>query len=835
LYYKTFFEIGLHLKIEILYFFRRRNVMKLAKLAFLVTLFMLALITSVSAQTLRAEKDPRNLAPTVGTGGTVGGPTGLFTVYDGQTLRRGEWTLSIAYSNWDRDPGNVDLTEVPLSFNIGLNDYLELFFTTDGFRALKVNSPRNLSSFYLPNSQLPINGALRSGPAIVVAPQGAGASQFPGWAIFRPTGSQPFVSFPYVGGSAGNFQFSFPSGPVFGFPAGTIPTLGPPRAGGAADIFPGIGSIYGGILPGIVLQTSLITTTTLPNNPQAEVPTIFTVAPTYLPDAPFINRKYGTSAFGTFTAGGKWRWTGPNNPIGLGMVAYYQWYADKGNDPSGWNQMQRGAGPGGNKGDIAVVLFGDVRARTWLNISANVGYKWTSKVKADFPTGSFTVLDRPDELYSAIGLDFPVNKFFQPILEFRSLQYVGGRTPNAFENSPLDGLAGARIYPTRWMSIGLAYRYHFNQQDADSFDGESTLSTSVAGRLPQTITTSFHGVPPGFQVSNDPHGFIFSISAGRRNKRLGPIPRPFANVDSVALSSTEIVIPCPPGTQSTEPCPDGTTINVATRASSTDATDVLTYNYTVSGGRIVGQGANVTWDLSGVRPGTYTVTAAVDNGCGVCGATKTETITVRDCPNCVTPCVCPTLNVSGGGVVKAGEPMSFTANVSGGTATSIVYNWTVSNGTISSGQGTPTITVDTTGLADGTNVRAEVDISGSTVLCETCTRTGSEVGSVTRIGPRLFDTFGPLPDDEVKARIQNLYVELGNNPQAQGYIINYGTDKEIANRERQIRKAITFLKLDPSRVTLVRGGANPNGESGVFTRVWIVPPGADNPTPDRTQ
>ena len=96
--------------------------MKLAKLAFLVTLLMLTLISSMSAQTLRRERDPRNIAPTVGTGGTVGGPTGLFTVYDGQTLRRGEWTLSIAYSNFDRDPGNVDLTEVPLSFQIGLND-----------------------------------------------------------------------------------------------------------------------------------------------------------------------------------------------------------------------------------------------------------------------------------------------------------------------------------------------------------------------------------------------------------------------------------------------------------------------------------------------------------------------------------------------------------------------------------------------------------------------------------------------------------------------------------------------------------------------------------------
>lgn len=802
--------------------------MKLAKLAFLVTLFMLALMTSVSAQTLRSEKDPRNIAPTVGTGGTVGGPTGLFTVYDGQTLRRGEWTLSIAYSNFDRDPGNVDITEVPLSFQIGLNDYLELFFTTDGFRALKVNSPRNLSSFYLPNSQLLINGALRSGPAIVQAPQGAGTSQYPGWAIFRPTGTQPFVQFPYVGGSAGNYQFSFPSGGVFGFPVNTIPTLGPPQATGASANFPGIGSIYGSILPGVVLQTATLAPV---GGVSAEVPTIFTVAPTYLPDAPFINRTYGTSSFGTFSAGGKWRWTGPDNPIGVGVVAYYQWYGDKGTDTSGFNQLQRGASAGGSKGDIAAVLFGDARVRKWMNISANLGYKWTSKVKADFPSGSFTILDRPDELYGAFALDFPVNKFFQPILEFRSTQYVGGRTPNAFENSPMDGLAGVRVYPTRWMSIGAAYRYNFNQQDRNSFDNDGgTFTTTVAGRLPSTITTSFTGVPPGFVTSTDPHGFIFQFTAGRRNKRLGDIPRPFANVDSVTLSNTKIIIPCEPGTIPREgtTCPDGSTITIGTKGSSNDPTDVLTYNYTVSGGRIVGTGANVTWDLSGVRPGTYTVTAGVDNGCGVCGTTKTETITVEAC-DCVNPCECATLDVTGGGVVNPGETMSFTANVSGGTATDITYNWTVSNGTISGGQGTPSITVDTTGLSD-TNITATVEIGGNG-FCPTCTRTDSETGSVTRIPEaRLFDEFGKLPDDEVKARIQNLYVELGNNPNSQGYIINYGTDREITNRERQIRKAIDFLKLDASRVTLVRGGANPNG-AGVWTKVWIVPPGANNPQP----
>ncbi len=56
--------------------------------------------------------------------------------------------------------------------------------------------------------------------------------------------------------------------------------------------------------------------------------------------------------------------------------------------------------------------------------------------------------------------------------------------------------------------------------------------------------------------------------------------------------------------------------------------DVVTYNYTVSGGRIIGTGARVIWDLKGVMPGTYTITAGIDDGCGICGQTKTKTIKV---------------------------------------------------------------------------------------------------------------------------------------------------------------------------------------------------------------
>ncbi|MEO6589350.1 MAG: hypothetical protein ABIP06_08600, partial [Pyrinomonadaceae bacterium] len=290
--------------------------MKLANRALIVALTLLTLVFSMSAQTLRPEKDPRNQAPTVGTGGPPGGPTGLFTVYDGSTLRKGEFTFSIAYSNFDRDPGDVDIVEVPVSFQIGLNDYIELFFNTDAYRAVKVNSPRNLSGFYLPNS----NGGV-SYPAIVY-----GSGAFANQSVFRPGGRQPFVQFPFIGGA--------------GFPV--FPTLGTPTGGGnGASNYPLIGSPYGSILPGVVLQTSIIA--------NGQVPTSFTIAPSYLNDAPFINRTYGESSFSTFTVGGKIRFTGPNNAIGAGVIPFYRFYADKPDDFSGFNQLQRGSSPGSNR------------------------------------------------------------------------------------------------------------------------------------------------------------------------------------------------------------------------------------------------------------------------------------------------------------------------------------------------------------------------------------------------------------------------------------------------------------------------------------------------------
>ncbi|HUR98535.1 MAG TPA: hypothetical protein VMZ26_10770 [Pyrinomonadaceae bacterium] len=57
--------------------------------------------------------------------------------------------------------------------------------------------------------------------------------------------------------------------------------------------------------------------------------------------------------------------------------------------------------------------------------------------------------------------------------------------------------------------------------------------------------------------------------------------------------------------------------------------DVLTYNYKVTAGKIVGTGAMVGWDLTGVAPGTYSITAGVDDGAGIVGKTVTKSVTIR--------------------------------------------------------------------------------------------------------------------------------------------------------------------------------------------------------------
>ena len=829
--------------------------MRLATRALLAALVSLMLCAAVSAQTLRGETDPRNQSPAVGTGGPEGGPTGLFTIYDGSTLRRGEFTFSIAYSNFDRDPGNADFTDIPLSFNVGINDHIEVWFKTLGYRGLKVNNPRNLSGFYLPNSQLFCGAVLCSGAAIILGPSGPVVGTLNQVALFRPLNNQPFVQFPFVGGSAGTFGLTpGPAGGSFGFP-GFNAQLGPPVQNadsgnfGPADNFPGIGSPVGGILPGIVLATTTLPCTALTGNcrgpgagtPQTPitVPTTFTIAPAYLPDAPFANRLYGESSFSNFVVGAKIRFTGPRNPLGVGIIPFYRFYPDKADDFSGFNQLQRGASPGGDIGDFGIGGFVDGRLSKHINVSANGIFIFNSNPKG---LGDFVLLDRPNEFIAGVGFDFPINKHFQPIAEVNSVRYVGGHTINAFENNPVDVVGGVKIYPRRWFGFGFAYRRHMNQQESGRFNEASgttgvvnVTNVRVAGNLitvpATTVSATTNGFPTGFQFSEDPNGYIGQFWVGRRNERaLPPNPNVAPIISAVTTSISTISRPCPPGTSSATCTPSGNEVTLTADARD-ENNDTLLYTWSVTGGRLTGEGKTVTWDLSGVANGTYTATVEVNDGNGG-KATGSATVTVADCTDCKAPIVCPTVSVSCPSQADPGTPVTFNATLAGDTSgLQVTYNWSVSAGTIQSGQGTSSINVDTTGLG-GQTVTATVSVGGVDPSCTGTTASCSTTITAPAPPAVKFDEYGNIRFNDEKARLDNYAIQLQNQPGSTATIIVYGSCAgEAQTRGDRARDYLVNTRgIDAGRITVVDGGCR----SDLTVQLWIVPAGATAPAADTT-
>lgn len=85
-----------------------------------------------------------------------------------------------------------------------------------------------------------------------------------------------------------------------------------------------------------------------------------------------------------------------------------------------------------------------------------------------------------------------------------------------------------------------------------------------------------------------------------------------------------------------------------------------------------------------------------------------------------------------------------------------------------------------------------------------------------------IDEFERATDEKVKMRIDAFSEELKKDPKAQGYIINYGSPKEIKIRRKQITDSINFRKYEAMRITFVDAGYS----RIVKTELWIIPKGA---------
>lgn len=204
------------------------------------------------------------------------------------------------------------------------------------------------------------------------------------------------------------------------------------------------------------------------------------------------------------------------------------------------------------------------------------------------------------------------------------------------------------------------------------------------------------------------------------------------------------------------------------------------------------------------------------------------------------PCPYP-ISLSAPQAVSEGDVITFTADVGYGGTSSLNYNWTVSpvDAKIISGLGTPTITVDSTGFG-GRRISATLavdDGSGDPVCRETAqASTSVPPTEKRRENPATeFDVCCSCSFDDQKARLDNLGIQLQNDPSTTSYIIAYaGRTSRAGQAERLLTRAKDYMVqkrgVDASRLVTLNGGYREED----CVELWIVPVGARPPVPTPT-
>ena len=214
-------------------------------------------------------------------------------------------------------------------------------------------------------------------------------------------------------------------------------------------------------------------------------------------------------------------------------------------------------------------------------------------------------------------------------------------------------------------------------------------------------------------------------------KRVPPIGQPPIVVIS---PSTSLIKFCPPWTRSMDNCPASREVELSVNVP-VPAVDIkLLYVWTVTAGRIRGEGQKVIWDLNDAAEGTYTANVEVTDDKGLTGTASTKaTIAMCNCFTLESPC--PTVSVSCPSIAESNHSMQFHADVYGGDPTvTSTYTWSVNAGKISSCQGTSTITVDASDVTSG-SVTAKVSIGGHEANCvNTTSCTTRTAGPVAKPG-----------------------------------------------------------------------------------------------------
>jgi outer membrane protein OmpA-like peptidoglycan-associated protein len=315
-------------------------------------------------------------------------------------------------------------------------------------------------------------------------------------------------------------------------------------------------------------------------------------------------------------------------------------------------------------------------SKKWSNIitgTFNFGYMF---VRAPRDNSSQVLFAMPDQVRTGVGfLLFPESRF-QPMMEYSGLIFVSApdssRSMVFGARDPVDGVWGLRMYPWKNVGIDIGYRYMLNLRNLNDRSG-FVVKVGI-GYWPEKAPPVNH--PPTVSCTedksmvyqdsgdvvmvtctasdpdNDPLTWTWSSTCGKVDGS-GPNVRWLsagvpvgsctitAKVDDgrggSANSSVSVSVQAKPHRPPTITCSAdrssvfaGEKVHITTNAVSPDG-DPLTYTWRANAGQVVGNGAAVDFDTTGLAPGNYTVTVRVDNGFGG-AADCSSTIEVKAVP-----------------------------------------------------------------------------------------------------------------------------------------------------------------------------------------------------------
>lgn len=712
---------------------------------------------------------------------TVYGGTGLFNTYTTRTLDRGEYSVGVFWNNYDRDPGDIDITQVPVNFTIGLHERWEVWANLNVWQQTTVRNPFLIS------------------------------------------------------GTGYNAVLAFRRSPYDFF--------GPPFGGGSggAAFFPGTGAFGGGILPvlgrfGTPITPSGVTIVDSFGFPGGAVglgPAFVTDRPSYYPDLPFVGQvdffgfdQFGRPVFGPRQSG---------NGIGDALVGTKVEVIDPDDHPHfslalgatvtiPTARNQNALARGRTSGEVDFTGFaalGHEFMDGHFRMYENVGYTWTAEANV----GDVTTLDRPEKLNLGYGVSVAPNKHVELTGELNWTRFVGGQTPNLNQNDPLDLTVGARFF--FWngrLSFGGAYRRHLNNQDDVTLPALNLTGFTFVPAPPRTVlqVPVYNFVDQRFD-GGDHNGYVAYVGFGSRNAcEPDKIPNRAPTCTGVTAASGEIYI--------------GDSVALMANASDPDG-DILNYTWTATGGRVVGSGSNVTFDSTGLGEGSYTITAQVDDGmqhnvdCSV-------TVVVKKRPN-----QCPTVSLSADQTsVRAGETITFTAiaNDPDNGPDPLTYEWNSSAGSlrrISDSQ----VALDTTGL-DGQSITVSVTTGDGDPNCVRTERVTVSVEApprreIIKLEDLYFPRNNARIDNVMKRILDDAALRLQQDPTLQLVIDGHSDTGERAGialkRAENARDYVVNERGIDSRRIVVRTFDDkcPKGDARMNRRVelYLVPEGK---TPD---